>query len=116
MNARILAGVVVGIALLCALLIGGLLYMETLYPDYATALAVQPGMTRSEVVESLGVFYDGSTPGQYADVDSIVAQMKNSESITYICCWRIAYSRDMVWIGFDDNEIVIATYVETKGP
>ena len=116
MNTRILAGVVVGIALLCAILIGGLLYMETLYPDYATALAVKPGMTRSEVVESLGVFYDDSTPGQYADVDSIVAQMKNSKSITCICCWHIAHSRDMVWIGFDANEIVISTYVKTKDP
>jgi hypothetical protein len=117
MNARKLAGVIVGIALLCALLIGGLLYMETLYPDYATALAVKPGMTRSEVVELLGVFYDGpTTPGQYADVDSIIAQMKNSKSITYICFWHIAHSRDMVWIGFDDNDIVIETYIKTKNP
>ena len=90
--------------------------METLYPDYATALAVQPGMTRSEVIESLGVFYDDSTPGQYADVDRIVAQMKNSKSITHICCWHIAHSRDMVCIGFDANGIVISTYVGTKNP
>ncbi|MFA5251766.1 MAG: hypothetical protein WC454_04175 [Phycisphaerae bacterium] len=69
-------------------------------------------MTRSEVVESLGVFYDDSTPGQYADVDRIVAQMKNSKSIIHICYWRIAHSRDMVWIGFDANGIVVSTYIE----
>ena len=109
MNARIVTILVAGVLLL--VVVAGLLYVESWHADRTLALAVQPGMTRGQVVESLGVLYDGFTPGQLDSVDDVISQMENFSSITYVAVWRIAHSRSRLWVGFDADGTVVATEV-----
>ena len=116
MTTRIAALLVVGVALFCVLLIGALWFGETLAADRDMALRVQPKMSENQVVDALGVMYDNSKRGEYKEVDTVISRMNDNEAITYVCCWRIAYSWDRCWVGFDDRKTVVATYLEAKSP
>jgi hypothetical protein len=114
MTARSRAACVVVIVLMSAAFISALLFQETLQPRRSDVLSVEPGMTRQDVVKLLGVLYDGCAPGECDDFDRVIGGMDNSDSIAYASCWRIGWSRDMFWVGFNENETVIATHLETK--
>lgn len=116
MKIRTAALLVVGVALCCLMLVGGLWYGETLAADRALTSQVQPKMNRKQVVDSLGVMYDDSRRGEYEETDAVILGMNDNETITHVCVWRIAYSRDLFWVGFDKNENVIATQLQTKSP
>ena len=98
---------------LALLLAAGVHFAEPLHADRVAVLAVKPGMTRRQVVGSLGALYDGAAPGQYDSCDAAISRMKNGGSVTYIAHWRIAYSWDRFWVGFDVNEVVVGTYLES---
>jgi hypothetical protein len=69
-------------------------------------------MTRSEVLEELGYMYDNSKRGEYRDVDAVLTTMENPESITEVCNWRVARSRDNFWVGFDENDVVVSVRLD----
>lgn len=107
---------VAAISVVCSVLVGGCWYAETFSANRTATLLVLPKMTKSQVVDTLGVMYDEAKLGEYADVDAVIALMKNNETINRVCYWRIAYSTDRFWVGFDEDENVIATYLETNSP
>ncbi len=42
--------------------------------------------------------------------------MEPGVSVTTVARWRIADSRDVFWVGLDENENVITTRLETTSP
>jgi len=89
--------------------LGGLYLFETENADRAAVQRVKQGMTYPQVVDLLGVMYDRSYPGEYASTDEVIASMGNGGSVSFVCRWRIGFSREVIYIGFDKNEAVVAT-------
>ena len=110
---HLMAGVVIIAALFLVLFIG-LLYAEKYYADPSDVAAIAPGLSRSNVVQRLGVMYDDSKPGEYADMDSVLAGMPGKDSITRLCVWRVRYSRDLFWVGLDDSDTVISVKLQKR--
>jgi len=59
--------------------------------------------------------YDRSYRGQYARTDAVIAKMENGDSVSFVCAWRIAFSWDMIYVGFDKNEAVVAMIEQAVG-
>jgi hypothetical protein len=98
----------------CMLLAGSLWFAERFAPSrYATTL-VRPGMTKHQVVESLGVLYDNAQRREFSQADAVISKMNNPDTISFVCHWRIAYSRDRFWVGFDEDDNVVATLLESE--
>jgi hypothetical protein len=102
------------IAALILLLFVGHRYGERLHADRSAVSAIGPGMARSNVVQRLGVMYDDSARGEYADSDKVLAGMQGRDSITHLCCWRIRNSRDVFWVGLDDKDNVISVILQKR--
>ena len=103
-----------GIAALILVLFIGLYFAEMFYADRSAVAAIIPGLSRSNVVQRLGVMYDDSKPGEYADMDSVLAGMPGKSSITRLCVWRLRYSRDLFWVGLDDSDTVISVTLQKR--
>jgi hypothetical protein len=116
MKTRIIATVVVVGVVCCALLFSALRVAESMHPDKTAAFAVQPGMSRHQVVESLWVLYDDYRRGRYPEVDRIILAMPTPDKVAVVCCWRIKDSADRLWVGFDKADVVIGTYIERMNP
>lgn len=108
--------IVAGIVVTSMLFAGGAWYAETHSANRRATSLVQPGMTKQQVVSSLGVMYDDSKQGEYTKVDAVIANMDGNATIDRVCGWRVAFSFDRFWVGFDTNEKVVATYLETNSP
>lgn len=106
--------IVAGIVLLFLLLMTSYLSVESMQADRTAASGIHQGMSRSQVVELLGVFYDEYRLGEYEDVDAVISDMENADSITRVDCWRIAHSQVRFWVAFDSDDAVIATHFETR--
>lgn len=99
------------VALILVMFIG--LYLaERFYADRSAVIAITPGLSRSNVVQRLGVMYDSAKPGEYADMDSVLSGMQSKESIARLCVWRVRYSRDLFWVGLDDSDTVISVRIQ----
>ena len=103
---------VVAFALVAVPMCAGLLVQERLHAGREAAAAIRTGMNRPEVVGLLGAFYDDCHPGQYADVDATLLQMENREAISRVAHWRLAFSRDQLWVGFGDDGKVVSLLME----
>lgn len=96
----------VGMLLILAMLVtSGVYLLGTFYPNPEAAQSVRKGMTDAEVVHLLGVMYDRYHLGQYKSADRIMAEMEDSASIKYVCCWRIGVYGDRFYVEFDKNAI-----------
>jgi hypothetical protein len=87
---------------------GALYLAETTFADPAAVQRVKKGMAYPQVVDILGVMYDRCYRGKYATIDEVIANMEEGDSISFVCIWRIRFSRNAVYIGFDKNEAVVA--------
>ena len=116
MRTRTAVLLVAGIVIYSMVLTGGLWYAETFSADRGATSLMQPRMSKTQVVNSLGVMYDDSKRGEYTEVDAVIANMHDDATINRVCYWRIAFSSDRFWVGFDADENVVATYLETKSP
>jgi hypothetical protein len=116
MKTRTTVSIVAGIAIFSILLAGALWYIETRLPNHGAASLVRPSMTRTQVVNALGVMYDDSKRGEYPEVDDVILKMNDSAKIKRVCNWRIAFSSDQFWVGLDAEDNVVATYLEKPGP
>lgn len=92
------------------------LLAETILPNHGAASLVRPSMTRTQVVKALGVMYDDSKRGEYADVDDVILKMNDNAKIKCVCNWRIAFSSEQFWVGLDADENVVTTYLDTTRP
>jgi len=108
-GSRQLTVVVATVLILTAVFAGGLYLIETVNADREVVQRVKNGMTCPDVVELLGVMYDRSYRGEYDSTDKIIAGMENSESISYVCIWRIGFSRDKFCVGFDEHDVAVST-------
>ena len=66
------------IAAFTFLLFAGYRFSERLNADRSDVSAIEPGMSRSNVVQRLGVMYDDSARGEYAKKDRVLAGMQGS--------------------------------------
>ena len=88
---------------------GGVYLVETSHADRDSTQRVKKEMSYSEVVDVLGVMYDRSYGGEYDSTDEVIAKMENGESVSFVCDWRIRFSRDVFYIGFNEDEVVVET-------
>jgi len=95
--------------LLSSIIAGGLYLQETVHADRETIQRIEKGMTYAEVVDLLGVRYDRSYLGEYESTDEVIANMENGEAVSFVCDWRIGSTREMFYVGFDEQEAVVAT-------
>jgi hypothetical protein len=100
--------------LLISIIAGGLYLQETVHADRETIQRIEKGMTYAEVVDLLRVMYDRSYRGEHESTDEDVANMENGESVSFVCDWRIAFTREMFCVGFDEDEAVVATLVKSQ--
>lgn len=112
-RSHVLTGAAV-IAACILLIIVGFHYSEKFFADRNAVAAIGPGMSRSNVVQLLGVMYDDAKPGEYADVDSVLSRMQGNEDIAHLSSWRIRNSRELFWVGFDDRDSVISVTIQKK--
>ena len=92
----------------------GFRFAETHYPDQSAIQTIIPGHSHSNVVQRLGVMYDSAKPGEYADMDRVLTEMQNTETISRLCVWRIRSSRDLFWVGLDESDTVIFVRTEKR--
>ena len=106
---RIIAAIGAFFLVFSAAVFGGVYLVETSHANREATQSIKNGMTYSEVVGSLGVMYDRIYRGEYESTDEVIAKMENGESINFVCDWRIRFSLDMFYVGFDEHEVVVAT-------
>lgn len=104
--------IVVAFAIAAVPMSAGLWLQERLHAGREAAAAIRIGMDRPEAVGLLGAFYDDCRPGQYADVAATVSRMENREAISRVAHWRLAFSRDQLWVGFGDDGKVVSLLME----
>ncbi|XFA73858.1 hypothetical protein RYO59_002117 [Thermosynechococcaceae cyanobacterium Okahandja] len=83
--------------------------IESAHPTRDVTMTIHLGMPRDQVVETLGVMYDYARVREYPSADAITALMDNRERITSVASWRVAYSLSRFWVGFDEEDRVVAT-------
>jgi len=81
------------------------LLLDQMYSAHRSQIEeVQAGMTKAEVTEVLGFFYDEIRAGESSKVDRVIQDKQwDAESVQI---YRIAGSRDSVWIGYGPDRRV----------
>ncbi|MCB1070355.1 MAG: hypothetical protein H7A43_02195 [Verrucomicrobia bacterium] len=89
-------------------------YSQRVYADPARIPEIVPGMTRSNVIQILGVMYDNTAPGIYTDADAVIALMTNKEAVAELYTWGLRHTKDMFHVAFDASNSVLEVRWEKR--
>ena len=109
----ITAIVVFGIAVACAGSVAVCFRIIDQYnPTISAIEAITEGMSKEEVIESLGALYDGIEPGQYQETDRRLKERGLLKSATYIQCYSVAGTRRKGWVVYGMDDLVAAVWTD----